>query len=70
MSINKVTVSRLLSEKSASIFYLTGETSIEQSVSEMNRQLIVSVGRDSKTTQVSKVVTECIQSNLPCRIPA
>lgn len=70
MSINKVTVSRLLSEKSASIFYLTGETSIEQSVSEMNLQRIVSVGRDSKTTQVSKVVTECIQSNLPCRIPA
>ena len=69
MSTNKVSVSVLPSEKSASIFYLTAETSIEQTVSEMNMQRIVFVGRDSKTTQVSKVVTECIQSNLPCRIP-
>ena len=43
MSLNKVSVSRLLSEKSATIFYVTGETSIEQAVSEMNRQRIVSV---------------------------
>ena len=42
MPLNKVSVSRLLSEKSATIFYVTGETSIEQAVSEMNRQSIVS----------------------------
>ena len=43
MPLNKVSVSRLLSEKSASIFYVTEETSIEQAVSEMKRQRIVSV---------------------------
>ena len=43
MPLNKVFVSRLLSEKSASIFYVTDKTSIEQAVSEMNRQRIVSV---------------------------
>ena len=43
MPLNKVSVSKLLSEKSASIFYVTEETSIEQVVSEMNRQRIVSV---------------------------
>ena len=43
MPLNKVSVSRLLSEKSASIFYVTEETSIEQAVSQMNRQRIVSV---------------------------
>ena len=43
MPLNKVSVSRLLSDKSASIFYVTEETSIEQAVSEMNRQRIVSV---------------------------
>ena len=88
MPLNKVSVSRLLSDKSASIFYVTEETSIEQAVSEMNRQRIVSVvikkgrsicgiftergvltrvltvGRDSKATQVREVMTECIQRNL------
>ena len=64
MPLNKVSVSRLLSEKSASIFYLTEETSIEQAVSEMNRQRTVSGGLDSKTARVSKVMTECIQRNL------
>ncbi len=43
MPLNKVSVSRALSEKSASIFNVTEETSIEQAVSEMNRQRIVSV---------------------------
>ena len=43
MPLNKVSVSRLLSKKSASIFYLTEETSIEQAVYEINRQCIVSV---------------------------
>ena len=43
MPLNKVSVSRLLSEKSASIFYVTEETSIELAVSQMNRQRIVSV---------------------------
>ena len=43
MPLNKVFVSRLLSEKSASIFYVTDKTSIEKAVSEMNRQRIVSV---------------------------
>ena len=69
MFINKVSVSRLLSEKSASIIYLTAETSIEKTVSEMNRQRIVSGGRDSKTAQVSKVMTECIQRNMLYCIP-
>ena len=54
MPLNKVSVSRLLNEKSASIFYLTVETSIEQTVSGMNQQSIVSVGLNSKTIQVSK----------------
>ena len=40
---NKVSVSRLLSEKSASIFYVSEETSIEQAISEIYRQCIVSV---------------------------
>ena len=43
MPLNKVSVSRALSEKSASIFNVSEETSIEQAVSEMNRQRIVSV---------------------------
>ena len=43
MPRDKVFVSRLLSEKSASIFYVTDETFIKQVVSEMNRQRIVSV---------------------------
>ena len=43
MPLNKVSVSRLLSEKSASIFCVTEETSIEQAVSEMNRQRIGSI---------------------------
>ena len=43
MPLNKVSVSRLLSEKSASIFYVTEETSIEQAVSQMKRQRIVSI---------------------------
>ena len=43
MPLNKVSVSILLSEKSASIFCVTEETSIEQAVSEMNRQRIGSV---------------------------
>jgi len=43
MPLNKVSVSKALSEKSASIFYVTEETSIKQAVSEMNRQRIVSV---------------------------
>ena len=84
MSINKLSVSKLLSEKIASIFFVTEETSIEQTVSEMNRQLILPVvvkkgrficgiftergvltslvfaGRNSKTDQVSKFMTECI----------
>jgi CBS domain-containing protein len=42
-ALNKVSVSILLSEKSASIFCVTEETSIEQAVSEMNRQRIGSV---------------------------
>jgi len=37
MSLNKASISRLLSEKCASIFCVTEETSIEQAVSEMNR---------------------------------
>ena len=51
------------------MFYVTEETSIEQTVFEMNQQRIVSVGRDSKTIQLSMVMTECIQRNLPYRIP-
>ena len=43
MPQNKVSVSRLLSEKSASIFYVSEETSIEQAISEIIRQCIVSV---------------------------
>ena len=43
MPLNKVSVSKALSEKSASIFYVTEKTSIKQAVSEMNRQRIVSV---------------------------
>ena len=43
MPLNKVSVFKALSEKSASIFYVTEETSIKQAVSEMNRQRIVSV---------------------------
>ena len=43
MPLNKTSVSKALSEKSASIFYVTEETSIEQAVSEMNQQRIVSV---------------------------
>ena len=43
MPLNKVPVSTLLGEKSASIFCVTEETSIEQAVSEMNRQRIGSV---------------------------
>ena len=38
---NKVSVSRLLSQKSASIFNVTVETFIEQIVSEMNRRRMV-----------------------------
>ena len=56
-------------KKSVSMFYVTEETSIEQTVFEMNQQRIVSVGRDSKTIQLSMVMTECIQRNLPYRIP-
>ena len=37
MPLNKASISRLLSEKCASIFCVTEETSIEQAVSEMNR---------------------------------
>ena len=69
MSVNKVSVFRLPSEKSVSIFYLTREAPIEQTVSEMNRQRIVSGGRDSKTAQVIKFMTECIQRNMPYCIP-
>ena len=43
MPLNKVSASRLLSEKSASIFYVSEETFIKQAVSEINRQRIVSV---------------------------
>lgn len=43
MPLNKVPVSILLSEKSASIFCVSEETTIEQAVSEMNRQRIGSV---------------------------
>ena len=43
MPLNKVSVFKALSEKSASIFYVTDKTSIKQAVSEMNRQRIVSV---------------------------
>ena len=68
MSINKVSVSRLPSEKSASIFYLTAETSIEQTVSQVSRKRIVFVGRVLKTAR--KVMTECIQRNLPYCISA
>ena len=37
MSLIKVSISRLLSVKSASVFCVTEETSIEQTVPEMNR---------------------------------
>ncbi|MCH2073602.1 MAG: hypothetical protein MK130_01885 [Puniceicoccaceae bacterium] len=43
MPQNIVSVSRLLSEKSASIFYVSEETFIEQAISEIYRQCIVSV---------------------------
>lgn len=69
MFMNKISVSRDLVEKSASILHLTKETSIEQTVSEMNWQRIASARRDSKTAQVSRVMNECIQRNFPYRIP-
>ena len=37
MPLSKVSISRLLSEKSASVFCVTDGTSIEQTVPEMNR---------------------------------
>jgi len=43
MSLNKASISRLLSEKCASIFCVTEETSIEQAVPEMSRQRIGSI---------------------------
>ena len=43
MPLNKVSVYKALSKKSASIFYVTDETSIKQAVSEIDRQRIVSV---------------------------
>ena len=43
MFLNKVSVTRLLSQKSASIFNVTGEIFIEEIVSEMNRHRMVSV---------------------------
>ena len=57
MPLNKVSVSRLLSEKSAPIFYVTEETSIEQAVSEMNQQRIVSVVV-KKGRSISGIFTE------------
>ena len=43
MPLNKASISRLLSEKCASIFCVTKEKSIEQAVSEMSRQRIGSI---------------------------
>jgi signal-transduction protein with cAMP-binding, CBS, and nucleotidyltransferase domain len=38
MPLSKVSISRLISEKSASVFCVTEETSIEQAFPGMNRQ--------------------------------
>ena len=54
---NKVSVSRLLSQKSASIFNVTGETFIEQIVSEMNRHRMVSVVV-KKGSSICGIITE------------
>ena len=43
MPLNKSSLSRLLSKKSNSIFYVIEETSIGKAVSVMNRQSILSV---------------------------
>ena len=58
MPRDKVSVSRLLSEKSASIFYVTDETFIKQVVFEMNRQRIVSVVV-KKDRSICGIFTEC-----------
>jgi len=43
MPLNKITVSLLLSEKSSSVYCVTEQSSVDQAVSEMNRQRIGSV---------------------------
>ena len=43
MPINKVSVSRLLGEKTAPIFSVTEERTIEQAISEMNSQRVGSI---------------------------
>ena len=43
MPLNKVSVSILLSEKSSSIFCITGEVTVAKAVAEMNRQHIGSI---------------------------
>ena len=43
MPLNKVSVSILLSEKGASVFCVTEETTVDEAVSEMNRQRIGSI---------------------------
>jgi CBS domain-containing protein len=58
MSLNEVSISTLLSEKSASVFCVTEETSIEQAVSEMNRQHIGSIVV-KKGSSVCGIFTEC-----------
>lgn len=43
MALNKVSVSILLSEKSSSVYCVTEETTVDQAVSEMNRQRVGSI---------------------------
>ena len=57
MPLNKVSVSILLSEKSASIFCVTEETTIDQAVAEMNRQRVGSLVV-KKNEQVCGIFTE------------
>tara|TARA_A100001015_G_scaffold162552_1_gene180684 strand:+ start:306 stop:590 length:285 start_codon:yes stop_codon:yes gene_type:complete len=58
MPLNKVSVYKALSKKSASIFYVTDETSIKQAVSEMDRQRIVSV-LVKKGRSIFGIFTKC-----------
>ena len=56
MPLNKVSVSKALSEKGRSICGILTERGV------LTR--VLSAGRDSKATQVREVMTECIQRNL------
>ena len=58
MLLIRFSVSTLLSEKSASIFYVTKETSIKQAVSGMNRQCIGSIIAKKKGCSICGIFNE------------